>query len=337
MHVRAVPSGIVALASLVFMALHIDRAHAEGAEDLYRGKTVSIVIGAGEGGFYDLNGRLIARFLRKYLPGSPVVVPQNMPGASQLRATEYAYTIAPRDGTTLLVVQPYFILNKLQNESLKFDFQKFTYIGRVGPIEMGGMVGSNSSIRDVSDAKSRDVIFGANASNGPAAMIPWAVNRLAGTRFKVVLGYQSQTAEELAIERGEIEGFGNGSFGEVRKHDRLRVLYISGPERLKKAADAPTILELVKPEDRPVMDLLASISSVGLTLIAPPGVSPDRVEILRNAFDQMLRDPEYQTGLAAIGFESDAMPGAELGQFVRSHFSPSQSLIARLLAATAPP
>jgi tripartite-type tricarboxylate transporter receptor subunit TctC len=327
----------MAIGSLAMMAVHADPALAEGTEDFYRGKTVSIVIGAGEGGFYDLNGRLIARFLRKYLPGSPVVVPQNMPGASQLRATEYAYTIAPRDGTTLLVVQPYFILNKLQNGALKFDIQKFTYIGRVGPIEMGGMVASTSSIRTVADATSRDVIFGANASNGPAAMIPWAINRLAGTRFKVVLGYQSQTAEELAIERGEIEGFGNGSFGEVRQQNRLRVLYISGRERLKGAPEAPTILELVKPEARPVMDLLASISSVGLTLIAPPGLPAARAETLRNAFDQMLRDPEYQAGLAAIGFVPESMTGGELGQFVRDRFSPPQSVIDRLQAATAAP
>ena len=327
--------GLLVMGCLVMIFNPLKSANAESVEDIFRGKTISVIIGAGEGGFYDLNGRLIARFLRKHIPGSPLVVPQNMPGASQLRATEHTFNIAPRDGTALLVVQPYVILNKLQNDALKFDIHKFTYIGRVAPIEMGGMVSASSSVRDISEAKIRDVILGANAANGPAAMLPWAINRLAGTRFKVVLGYQSQAAEELASERGEIEGFGNGSFGEVNQQKKFRVLYVSGPNRIKSAPDAPTILELVKPEDRPVMDIFARISSVGLTLIAPPGVPPERAKILQESFDKMIQDQEYQNGLGTIGFASDGMPGTKLKEFVGDHFSPPKSTINRLAAATA--
>jgi tripartite-type tricarboxylate transporter receptor subunit TctC len=328
---------ITTLTGFLMSSLIAMPAIAQTGEELFRGKTISVIIGAGEGGFYDLNARFIARFMRKHIPGSPILVPQNMPGASQLRATEHAYNIAPRDGSALLVVQPYVILNKLQNDSLKFEIQKLKFIGRIGPIEMGGMVGEASSIKNVDDARKREVIFGANAANGPAAMVPWAINRLAGTRFKVVLGYQSQTAEELAIERGEIEGFGNGSFGEMRQQSKLRVLYVSGLKRLPSAPDAPTILELVKPEDKAVMDLLASISEVGLSVIAPPEVSPERIAVLRQAFDQMMQDTEYLASLASIGFPADAMSGAQLEQFVRERFSPSPAIISRLRSATSAP
>ena len=106
--------------------------------------------------------------------------------------------------------------------------------------------------------------------------------------------YPSQTAEELAIERGEIQGIGNGSFGELRQVDRMRILYISGSTRLKAFPEVPTIMEMAKPEDRPVMDLLASIATVGLNVMAPPDVPAERVDALRKAFDQMVRDPEYR-------------------------------------------
>ena len=334
---RILRSRFAAFVSYALTMVVAPPAIAQTSEGDFRGKTISVIIGAGEGGFYDLNGRFMARFMRKYIPGSPVMVPQNMPGASQLRATEHAYNLAARDGTALLVVQPYVILNKLQHDGLKFDIQRFKYIGRVGPIEMGGMVGEASSIRNIDDARKREVIFGANAANGPAAMLPWAINRLAGTRFKVVLGYQSQTAEELAIERGEIEGFGNGSFGEMRQQSKLRVLYVSGLKRLPLAPEAPTILELVKPEDRVIMDLLASISEVGLSVIAPPDVGSERVGVLRRAFDQMMQDTEYRAALASIGFPADPMSGGELERFVRERFSPSPQIVDRLRSATSAP
>ena len=105
------------VASLLFLSLAFQpvSSRADAVADFYRGRTVTIVIGAGEGGFYDGSGRLMAQHLRKYLPGNPTVIAQNMPGASQLRATEHAANIAPRDGSSLLVVQPNVILNKLLN------------------------------------------------------------------------------------------------------------------------------------------------------------------------------------------------------------------------------
>ena len=309
---------------------------AQDVADFYRGKTVTIIVGAGEGGFYDQNARLMAPFLRKYIPGSPTVITQNMPGASQLRATEHAYNIAPRDGTALLVAQPYVILNKILNRDLKFEISRMSWIGRAGQIDMGGLVSDSSPVKTFDDARRMEVILGGNAANGPASMIPWALNRLAGARFRVILGYQSESAEGLAIERGEIQGIGNGSLGDLGARHKVRVLYSSGVARIKAYPDTPTILELVDGAERPVMDILGSMSTLGLTLAGAPDIPADRLAALRGAFDQMSRDPAYLAGLARLNFEPGPMKGAELADYVRAHFIPPDALIERLRRATAP-
>jgi len=311
-------------------------ARAQDVADFYRNRTVTLIVGAGEGGFYDQNARLLAPILRKYIPGSPAVIAQNMPGASQLRATEHAYNLAARDGTALLVAQPYVILNKLLNKDLKFEIQRMNWIGRVGQIDMGGFVSEKSRAKSFEDARRMEIILGGNAANGPASMIPWALNRLAGAKFRVILGYQSQSAEALALERGEIQGIGNGSLGDLAAHHlKVRVLYSSGIARIKAWPDIPTILELVSEADRPVMDIMASMSTLGLTVMATPDIPADRLAALRGAFDRAMKDPAYLAGLARLNFAPEPMKGADLADYVREHFSPSEAMIERLRRATA--
>jgi tripartite-type tricarboxylate transporter receptor subunit TctC len=330
-------SAVKQVAILLAMLCAPAMARADAVADFYRGKTVSIIIGAGEGGFYDQSGRLMAQYLRKYIPGNPAVIAQNMPGASQLRAVEHAYNIAPRDGTNLVVVQPYVILNKLLNRDLKFEIQRLTWVGRVGGVEMGGIVASQAPVRDFADARKTELIIGGNAANGPATMIPWALNRLAGARFRVILGYPSQTAEVLAMERGEIQGIGNGSLGELVAREKIRVLYASGRTRLAAYPDAPALPELVSEQDRPVMDILGSLVDVGLTLMGTPDIPADRLAALRSAFDQMMADPGYLEGLARQRFKPDPLTGAALSDYIGTRFSASDALIERLRAATAQP
>ena len=124
---RSLTLGALLLGS-VFAIGATQHARADAVADFYKGRVVTMVIGVGDGGFYDTTGRFIAQHLRKYIPGNPVIVPQNMPGASQVTATEYAYNRAPRDGTSLLVVQPYVFLNKLLEPALRFDLQQFTWL-----------------------------------------------------------------------------------------------------------------------------------------------------------------------------------------------------------------
>jgi tripartite-type tricarboxylate transporter receptor subunit TctC len=331
-----VRAGAGALASAATLTPNVGRAAA--AEKFFSGKVVTIVIGAGTGGFYDLHGRLIAQFLSKRLPFSPSIVCQNMPGASQLRATEYCYNIAPRDGSTLFVVQPYVILNRLLDDKLKFDVTKIDWIGRGGKLAMGGIVSKSSGVDSATSARSRRVVMGGNAANGPAAMIPWALNKLAATRFNVIRGYEDQTDEQLAMERNEIQGIGNGSLVDFsRLKTPYRLLYLSSSERSSASPGVPTINDLVlRDADKPVMNMLAAVSDVGLTLAAPPGVPTDRLALIRDAFARMANDPDYIAAASKLGLAVDGMRGAQLADFVAANFTPTPDLRDRLKAATAP-
>jgi tripartite-type tricarboxylate transporter receptor subunit TctC len=323
----------------IILVVPMTTASADAVSDFYAGKTITLVIGAGDGGFYDLGGRIIARHLQKYLPGNPNIIPRNMPGASQLRATEFTFNRAPRDGTSLMVVQPYVVLNKLLDRSLAFEVQEFTWLGRVNPLEVVGVAWHTVRATTLRDARQQEIIFGGNASTGPASMIPWALNRLTGTKFKVARGYQSEMAEFLAMERGEIDGIGNATLSELvsRFGDRVRFLYASSIDRLRRIPDVPTIVEVVEDErDRSVMHVLGAAAAVGLTLAGPPEIQKDRVAALRSAFDRMIEDREFTDDLKMLGYEPDAMRGGDLARFINDNFNRSGELVDRLKAATAP-
>ena len=317
---------------------------AQSPAEFYAGKRLTLIIGAGEGATYDLVGRLIARHMRNHLPGAPNVVPQNMPGASQIRATEYSFNLAPRDGTALLIAQPSVVLNKVLNPSARYEVQGFNWIGRIQPTVGLGIVWHGSPVQNIEDARSREIILGANSPTGPQSMLPMALNKFYGTKFRIITGYESEHRSLLAMERGEISGIGNvmsdfllSSQGWITR-GLARPIYAAGLSRLAHLPDVPTIVELAtRDEDRAVMRLMAAISELGLNLMATPGIPPERVEVLRRAFDAMVGDAGFREELGKLGFGADPMRGEDLARFVATNFAPSAELVAHLKAAAIGP
>jgi tripartite-type tricarboxylate transporter receptor subunit TctC len=311
---------------------------ADPISDFYQGKTVTIVLGVGDGTHYDMVGRLVARHLRKYIPGNPTIITQAMPGASHQRATEFSFNRAPRDGTSMLVVQPVIVLNKAMNPSLPYDLGEFTWIGRVHPLEVVGVAWHTAPARSFRDAQQKDLVFGGNAPTGPASMIPWALNKLAGTRIRITRGYQSQAANFLAMERGEVDGIGNVTLSEVQQKfgDKAVLLWTNALTRIAKIPDVPSLVELVAEHDRPVMQALAGVADVGLTVMAPPQIPHDRVDALQAAFDRMTADREYREELERLHYDSGPLTGADLARLVKDNFNLSADVLERLRAATAP-
>ncbi len=319
-------------------------ASAQPAADFNAGKPITLIVGAGEGAAYDLAARVIARRLRDHLPGAPAIVPRNMPGASQIRATEYAFNLAPRDGTALLIAQPSVVLNKVLNPAARYEPREFTWIGRVQPTIGLGVVWRDSPARDFDDARRRDVVFGANSPTGPQAMLPTALNGFAGAKFRVVTGYESEHRALLAMERGEIDGIGNVMSDSLLTpggwitRGLARPLYAAGLKRLPRLPDVPTVVELANGEEgKAVMRLMVAISELGLNLMAPPGVPPERVATLRRAFDAMMADAAFVEDIGKPGFGVDPMTGEDLAAFVTANFSPSPDFAARFRAATLGP
>jgi tripartite-type tricarboxylate transporter receptor subunit TctC len=317
---------------------------ADPITDFYRGKTVTFIIGSGEAGSYDLGGRLIARYLSKYVPGNPTLVPQNMPGASSVRAASYIYSVAARDGSLLGTAQPTIILNKLLDPAAKYEPEKYTWIGRLQPMTLVGIAWKAAPDHTMEDAKSRKLIVGASGASGTSAIVPWALNRLIGTHFQVVTGYASAVPQLLAMERGELEGVGSESLNDVLArrdwidNGKVSFLYTIATRRSSQLPDVPAIVEFAQNDlDRDVLRLLGSVTDIGLTVMAPPGVPDDRTAILRAAFLKMVKDTDFLTEAAKIGLDPEPLSGQDLQKVVAETLSATGAAVQKLRDVTQPP
>jgi tripartite-type tricarboxylate transporter receptor subunit TctC len=334
-------------ATLAAMAALLGAAAPGGADpvaDFYRGKTVSFVIGVGPGGGYDLSSRLVAQHLGRFIPGNPTVVPRNMPGASGIVSALNVFNVAARDGTVVGMLQPTFVVEKLNDRSLKFESDQFTWIGRVDASVLVGIAWHASPVQSVADAKQRTAAMAAIGAAGTAATVPWALNALIGTRFKVVLGYDSSPAMGLAMERGEVDGNGSTSWDYLetktdwRRDQSITYLYAIALARYGAIADVPTVLELAgNARDRDVLKLIASGSTIGRSVVGPPDIPADRVAALRQAFDTMVKDPEFLADARNRHLGVDPMPGAQLQRIVADVAGAPDDLIETMKTVTRQP
>jgi tripartite-type tricarboxylate transporter receptor subunit TctC len=332
--------GIVSLALWLAMAPAV----ADPIADFYRGRTLSFVIGSGEAGVYDLGGRLMARYLARYIPGQPAIVAQNMPGASSVRAASYIYGVAPRDGTVFGTAQPTIILNKLLDPNAAYDPKSFAWIGRLQPMTLVGVAWSQAAHHTMADAREKSLIVSASGASGTSAIVPWALNRIAGTHFQVVTGYQSLIPQLLAMERGEVEGVGSASLSDVLKRqdwmsgNKVTFLYTIATRRSSELPSVPTIVEFGRSDlDRAVLRLLGSVTDIGFTIMTPPGTPADRVTSLRGAFGKMVQDPAFLAEAAKIGLHPEPLSGEELQTIVMNTLGASGEAVAKLRQVTQPP
>ena len=330
--------------ALLCLSLLAAAAEADPVEDFYKGKTINLIIGLGAGGGYDLSARLVAQHLSDFIPGRPTIVPRNMPSAGSIAAAEYVFNVAPRDGTVLAMFQPTFVLEKMTDRARKYEPQRFTYIGRVDQSVLVGLVWHTAPAQTLEDAKKTEVVVSANAAAGTSATMPWALNRLIGTKFKVVLGYESSAGMGLAMERGEAHGNGSTSWDYLEtKPDwfadkKIKILYTIALERFHKLPDVPTILELASDEqDRNVLKMIASTSSIGRAILSTPDVPRERAEALRKAFDAMVKDPKFLADAAKRRLGVDPAPGAAVEKMVADVTAQPDEVVEAMKRATMPP
>ena len=315
-------------------------AAAEPVEDFYKGKQLKVIVGYGPGGGFDAYARLLADHLPGHLPGKPTAIVQHMPGAATVKAASYIYKVAPQDDTVLGIPNHALSLNALllHETGDGFDPAKFNWIGRLDYIDVVGIAWHGTGFNTVADAKARTLIFGATSGGGTSVMTPLALNRLAGTRFKLVQGYKDTTEEYLAMEKGEIQGLGNAIWSQLRRshpqwiEQRAVVpLYQDGYERAASLKEVPTVPELASnDEDRRALRLLASTSVVGRAFLAGPVVPMDRVKALRAAFSEMVNDPAFRAEAGQLNIPLNPLEGEKLQAMVAELGSYPESLFERV-------
>jgi tripartite-type tricarboxylate transporter receptor subunit TctC len=266
----------------------------------YKGRTVELVVGTLPGGGYDLYGRLVARYLGRHIPGEPTIIVKNMPGAGHLRMINWMYNAAPRDGSVIgTAPQALAIEQALGTDGIAYDAAKFTYVGRAAPVVEVTYTWHTSKTKSIADARTRETVMGGSGKASPTVFYLKALNALAGTRFRIVAGFRGVSETELAVQRGEVEG-GTKAWASMKidnaqwlrdKHVNIILQYAL--ERAPDLPNVPMMSELgLDARAGEALKLFAVGNAMGRSILAPPGLPPERAAALQRAFATMMADKE---------------------------------------------
>jgi tripartite-type tricarboxylate transporter receptor subunit TctC len=312
-------------------------------EDFLKGKTLTAVVGYSPGGGYDRYIRTLATHIKRHLPGNPNVVVRNMPGASSIRAANYIYSKAPRDGTVIGMFSASATFSPLLgNKAAKFKPDQFTWIGNMDQSTGTCSVWHTTGIKSYRDLLKRDIIFGASGPAGFDSEYPRAVNKLLGTRIRVIHGYNGSSSVILAVKRGEVMGacgFTLGSLKSVWRQDynagRL-IPIIQFALKSPELKGVPHVVDLAGSEENSkVFKLIFNRDIFGRPVVAPPGLPANRAKVLRAAFNATMQDEKMRKDAARKHLTLNSRTGEQAEAMVRDFLKTPPEAIARAREALA--
>jgi tripartite-type tricarboxylate transporter receptor subunit TctC len=319
-------------AQLVAAALP-SRASADPIEDFYRGKTLTLLTYSSGGG-NDVLARLIANYMRKYIPGNPVIVVKGMIGAAGIQEANFLYSNAPRDGTVFGTVNRGTAFTPLFGAAnVQFDPLKFNWIGNATRDVQLGVSWKTSPVKTFQDAVKTELIVGATASDGETAQVPLILNATTGTKFKIVTGYRGGSEILLAMERGEINGRISWTYESLAAtkpdwlaNGNINVLFQSGTSPSPHLPNVPLALDFAKgPTERRILELLFTKLDLARPYTLPPGVPEERVAAMAKAFMSTMLDPEFIAEAAKLQIEISPVDGDQTRAIVeRAVMSPPE-------------
>src|SRR5262245_2375359 len=330
---RALPLGAALCAAML-----VTPAAADEVSDFYKGKTFTIVVGHEVGTGFDIYGRTLQRHLSRHIPGNPVVVVQNMTGASGINAANWLYNIAPKDGTVVatfvhtIPFEPVF-----GNNAAKFEAAKFTWIGNMEESVAVCGVTKASGIAKFDDMRSKETIFGATGATGPLVKSALAVKNLLGAKMKVVSGYQGSASVKVAIQRGEVHGICGLPMSTITSFWRddyqsgnfRPIIQLSGRKQAE-LKDIPHVDDYAKSDDdRQVFGLIFGTQALGRIFVSPPGMPVARRNALRKALLDTMKDPEFIADATKTQIDISPMTGEEVEAMIARLSSASPAVIER--------
>ena len=306
-------------------------ANSKKVSKLYRGRTITILVGYGSGGTYGRTSLLLAEHFGKYIPRKPNIVVQHMPGAGGLKATNYAYNVMPKNGLNLFMPPEMSVVSAvLRPKKIKFKTEKFTWLGRVFGQNGAIVVRRDAGVTSFDMLKTKQVIMASSGKGSPTFLIPAMLNALLGTKMKIVTGYKGSRKMQLSVEQGETQGSAGGWTawksgrpdwfrGDIGPNGNSKALPLaqSGYVPQKGIEGVPMIIDLIKDkEDKAVAKLLGSAAVLGRGLTLPPGAPLFLVEPLRKAFSKVVRDKKFVKDAYKRGLEVDPLSGPEIQKIV---------------------
>ena len=314
--------------------------------DFYKGRTVELIISTGAGGGLDTNGRLVARHLGNHIPGNPTVVAKNMPGAGHIRAANYVFAQAPKDGTTIATFIPIFVMAQVleRSKSIQFNPANFEWLVSTSSSNSTIYVWHTMGVKTLNEAMEKEVLMGGTGVGSYNVIYPTVTNSVLGTKFKIVMGYPSTTEIAIAMERGEVQGRAGNNFnsltsehGEWLRTGKINLLAQVGFERDREFPTVPLLTEFAKTEEaRQILRFFSTDIVIGRPFVTSPGTPPDRVAMLRRAFDSLLKDPAFLDGSKKAGIDISPVEGLRIQKIVADFMNTPLDIVTKAKAAMEP-
>jgi tripartite-type tricarboxylate transporter receptor subunit TctC len=318
------------------------------AADYFAGKTIELIVGGGPGGGYDIYARAVARHLPRHIPGEPVIVVKNMPGAGSAKAAQYVSTIAPKDGTAMAGIMPGAIMAPLLDDrsAPMFDPTKVLYIGTANSGTRVCVSLKGAKVASMEDAQKVTAKFGGSGPNDSTYEYGNLHRHTSGALWDIVAGYRGTPDMALAMERGEIDGVCGWDWSSFKSQrpDWLRdgkanvFLQVSmEPHPELTRMGVPSVFKYVKgEEDRKVVELVISQTIFHRSYIAPPGTAPQQLEVLRKAFDATMTDPQFLADAEKARIDIEPLPGAKVQDVVKRLYETPKEIVERARKAIRP-
>jgi tripartite-type tricarboxylate transporter receptor subunit TctC len=306
----------------------VHSAQAQQNNNYYAGKTINIIVGFGPGGGYDIYARLLSRFIGDHIDGHPSVIVQNMDGAGSVRAANYVYNTATKDGTIIAAVnQNMPMYSLLGGKAAQFNAQKLVWLGSMGGSNGVLYTWHTSKVKTISDAQKIETTLGGAGTNSDSYIFPTLINNLIQTHFKVINGYPGGSKEiHIAMERGEVDGRGGNSWSSLTStnqewiaNKKINILVQIGFEREHDLAHIPLLQELVTTEqDKKIVDLASLPTVIGYAHWVSPDVPQIHVIQLRRAYRMTMVDEKFKLEAQKLMMPIHPISGEELSNMVRN-------------------
>jgi tripartite-type tricarboxylate transporter receptor subunit TctC len=323
---RSLVGVIVATFSLLVSVTQI--AWAQSSAPFYAGRNIDFVVGSPPGGGFDAYARIIARYMPKYVPGSPTIVIRNMPGAGGKTAVSYLADVAPRDGTSIVAAQPGALVEQILGDptTVKYNPLEFQYIGSAEAFTALCLMRTDSEVKSYAELHEKEAVFGGDQIGSSTHDHTVMFAKLSNAKIKMVTGYPGTTDLVLAMNRKEIDGFCGYAWSSLfsRSPDLITkgTAHIVNQLALKPFAPAaeagvPNAIDFVKDSlNKKAMELIATVQEFGRPYLVHGSVPTDRVNVMRVAFDSTMKDPAYVAEIKRVGLDYSPRTGIEVSELL---------------------
>lgn len=322
-------------ALLTFLLVSALPARADSVEDFYRGKTVSVVVGFSVGGGYDLYARHLARHIGKHIPGNPNVVPQNMPGAGSLKAANYIFTAAPKDGTYFGTFARTTGINPLLESGATFDSRQFSWLGSVTDDVSTCITSSTTAIKTWDDFIKKPSTLGGQGPSSEPDMFARLYKNVFDAPIKLVAGYPGTNEITLAMERGEVDGLCGLSWSTIKtrhakqlQEKKINVLVQAAFKKVPEIGDVPLVMDLTKDKEKlQILKLILAAQEMARPFAAPPGIPADRKAALVKAFDDTMKDPDYLADAKKLDIDVNPVSAKALKELLAELYATPKDVV----------